>query len=367
MGREVRRHGYVTDLITDDCLDWISRREPGKPFCALLHHKAPHRNWMPDLKHLSMYEDEDIPVPGTLFDDYATRSDAARAQIMSIADDMALGYDLKLDAETTSRLPQPQPLEAQWNAIFGRLDEEQKRVWRKAYRARNEAFRASDLEGDELTRWKCQQYIKDYLRCVASVDDNVGRVLDYLDQSGLAENTIVVYTSDQGFYLGEHGWLDKRFMYEESLRMPLIVRYPAEIRPRVAEEMVLNLDFAPTFLDYAGVSPPTEMQGESMRGVLGGRVPEEWRRSIYYHYYEYPGSPLIKRHYGVRTERYNLIHFYHDIEAWELYDLEADPHELNNVYDDPRQAAHLVELKAELERLRRQYGDTDLEAFPPRR
>jgi len=358
MGRTVRREGYVTDLITDDCLDWIRQREPGTPFCALLHHKAPHRNWMPNLKHLSLYEGEDIPVPETLFDDYATRSDAARQQTMSIAKNMAFGYDLKLDAQSTSRLPQPQPLEEQWNAIFGRLDEAQKRVWKEAYSARNEEFRASNLTGNALTRWKYQQYIKDYLRCVASIDENIGRVLDHLDKSGLAENTVVVYTSDQGFYLGEHGWFDKRFMYEESLRMPLIVRYPAEIAPRVADEMVLNLDFAPTFLDYAGVSAPAGMQGASMREVLRGRAPKDWRRSVYYHYYEYPGSPLIKRHYGVRTERYKLIHFYHDIDAWELYDLQADPNELNNVYGDPRHDATVVALKTELERLRRLYGDT---------
>jgi arylsulfatase A-like enzyme len=191
------------------------------------------------------------------------------------------------------------------------------------------------------------------------VDENVGRVMDFLEDAGLADDTVVVYTSDQGFYLGEHGWFDKRFMYEESLRMPLIVRFPSEIAPRVADDMVLNLDFAPTFLDYAGVPIPAEMQGESMRRVLAGRTPPDWRRSVYYHYYEYPGSPLIKRHYGVRTERYKLIRFYYDIEAWELYDLESDPHELHNVYDDPSYATVVVEMKAELERLRIQYGDTE--------
>lgn len=367
MGHAVQREGYVTDLITDSCLDWMRRREPDKPFCALLHHKAPHRNWMPNLKHLSMYEDEEIPVPETLFDDYATRSEAAHGQIMNISKNMVLGYDLKLEPETTSKLPQPQPLAAAWEAIFSRLNEEQKRVWREAYRARNEEFLSGNLEGDALTRWKYQQYIKDYLRCVASVDENIGRVLDYLDESGLAENTVVVYTSDQGFYLGEHGWFDKRFMYEESLRMPLIIRYPAEIQPRVSDEMVLNLDFAPTFLDYADVPASPQMQGESMRGVLRGRVPKDWRRSIYYHYYEYPGSPLIKRHYGVRTERYKLIHFYHDIHAWELYDLQTDPRELNNVYADARMAVIVAGLKEELERLRQYYGDTGEPAVPSRK
>jgi len=365
MGRSGRREGYVTDLITDDCLNWLRQRQSGKPFCALLHHKAPHRNWMPDGKHLSMYEGEDIPLPETFFDDYATRSDAARSQKMRIADRIALGYDLKLDADTTGGQPSPRFLDDLWAEMFGRLNDEQKRVWQEAYAPRNEDFRKSNLKGDALTKWKYQQYIKDYLRCIASVDDNLGRVLDYLDQSGLAENTIVVYTSDQGSYLGEHGWFDKRFMYEESLRMPLIIRYPAEIRPRSADEMVLNLDFAPTFLDYAGVSVPAEMQGESMREILGGEAPTHWRQSIYYHYYEYPGSPFVKRHYGVRTKRYKLMHFYYDINAWELYDLQADPHELNNVYSDPRFATTITNLKSELERLRRRYQDTDEKKFLP--
>ncbi len=364
-GKRSRREGYVTDLITDDCLNWIRQQKSGRPLCALLHHKAPHRNWMPDGKHLSLYEGEDIPLPGTFFDDYATRSDAARSQKMRIADRMALGYPLKVGPDTTGGSPSPQPLDDMWKAMFSRLNKEQKRVWREAYDRRNKAFKRTNPKGDELTKWKYQQYIKDYLRCIASVDDNVGRVLDFLDERGLAENTIVVYTSDQGSYLGEHGWFDKRFMYEESLRMPLIIRYPAEIKPRVADEMVLNLDFAPTFLDYAGIHAPAQMQGESMREILRGNTPEHWRKSIYYHYYEYPGSPFVKRHYGVRTERYKLIHFYYDIDSWELYDLKADPNELNNVYSDPSHAATIVELKNELERLRRQYKDTDQKKFLP--
>ena len=364
MGQRVRRHGYATDLITDDCLEWLANRDQEKPFCALLHHKAPHRNWMPNLPHLSLYQDEVIPEPETLFDDYSTRSEAARAQIMNISSDLTLSYDLKVEVETALRLAPEDRHQNLWQAMYSRLDEEQKRAWDEAYRARSEELLRLNPQGDDLTRWKYQQYIKDYLRCVASVDENVGRVLDFLEESGLADNTVVVCTSDQGFYLGEHGWFDKRFMYEESLRMPLIVRYPAEIAPRVADEMVLNLDFAPTFLDYAGAPVPAAMQGQSMRALLAGRTPADWRRSVYYHYYEYPGSPLIKRHYGVRTERYKLIRFYYDIEAWELYDLEVDPREIRNVYGDPRYAAVVVKLKRELERLRGQFGDTDLEALP---
>jgi arylsulfatase A-like enzyme len=367
MGKRSRREGYVTDLITGDCLNWVSQQKPGKPFCALLHNKAPHRNWMPDEKHLSMFEGEDLPLPETFNDDYASRSDAARQQEMRIADHLTMSTDLKFEPDTTSELvPAADRADFRaWMTMLDRLNEEQRKAWREAYGPRNEAFKNSGLSGDALVKWKYEQYIKDYLRCIASIDDNVGRVLDYLDESGLAENTIVIYTSDQGFYLGEHGWFDKRFMYEESLRMPLIIRYPVEIKPRVADEMVLNLDFAPTFLDYAGVSIPAEMQGESMREILRGAMPKEWRQSMYYHYYEYPGWHAVKRHYGIRTGRFKLIHFYYDIDAWELYDLQSDPHELNNLYGNPQYAATIAGLKDELERLRRRYKDTDEKKFLP--
>ena len=369
MGTRIRRPGYVTDLITDDCLNWIRQQKSGKPFCALLHHKAPHRNWMPDLKHLSMYEGEDIPLPPTFNDDYTTRSDAARQQEMRIADHLTLSTDLKFEPDTTDELVSKAVRSdlRDWGMMFRRLDEQQKKAWQAAYGPRNEEFKKSGLKGEALARWKYERYIKDYLRCIASIDDNVGRVLEYLDQSGLAENTIVIYTSDQGFYLGEHGWFDKRFMYEESLRMPLLVRYPAEISPRVSNDMVLNLDFAPTILDYAGAPIPEDMQGESLRGVLKGKAPEDWRTSIYYHYYEYPGWHMVRRHYGVRTERFKLMHFYYDIDAWEMYDLRNDPHELNNIYADPRYAGTVADLKTELERLRRKYKDTDEKKFLPKK
>ncbi|HEC03866.1 MAG TPA: DUF4976 domain-containing protein, partial [Phycisphaerales bacterium] len=203
-----------------------------------------------------------------------------------------------------------------------------------------------------------QRYIKDYLRCIASVDDNVGRVLDYLDKSGLAENTVVFYTADQGFYLGDHGWFDKRFMYEESLRMPLLVRYPKRIKAgSKSDDIVLNLDFAPTFLDIAGIPAPADMQGESIRPILQGKTPGNWRKSMYYHYYEYPAVHSVKRHYGVRTARYKLIHFYNDIDEWELYDLAKDPREMKNVYGEASYADIVKELKSELKRLRKKYKD----------
>ncbi len=315
MGQRKKHTGYVTDIITDHCLKWLKERKGDKPFCLMYHHKAPHRNWQPAKRYSDLYEDIEIPYPETFDDDYETRSAAAREATMTIERHLTPN-DLKMDPP-------------------------------------------SGLTGEALKKWKYQRYIKDYLRCVAAVDENVGRLLDYLDESGLRGNTLVVYTSDQGFYLGDHGWFDKRFMYEESLRMPLLVRYPRDIKPgSVSTEMVLNLDFAPTFLDFAGVAKPEEMQGESMRQVLRGKVPGDWRRSMYYHYYEYPGPHMVKRHYGVRTQRYKLIHFYHDIDAWELYDLEKDPHELNNVYGDPAYADTTRKLKAELVRLREKYADT---------
>jgi len=339
MGERKKYTGYVTNIITDHALKWIKERDPDKPFCLMYHHKAPHRNWQPSPKHLTMYDDMTMPEPDNLFDDYANRGRAAKEQDMTISKTMN-DNDLKLVAPRN-------------------LNPEQKKLWDAAYNPKNEAFRKANLQGKDLIRWKYQRYIKDYLRCIASVDDNVGRVLDYLDASGLAKNTVVVYTSDQGFYLGDHGWFDKRFMYEESLRMPLLVRYPREIKPgSVSDDIVLNLDFAATFLDYAGVPVPEDIQGESMRAVLRNKTPRNWRKSMYYHYYEYPAVHSVKRHYGVRTQRYKLIHFYHDIDEWELYDMKKDPREMKNVYSDPAYADIVTELTAELKQLRQKYKDT---------
>ena len=206
-------------------------------------------------------------------------------------------------------------------------------------------------------QWKYQRYVKDYLRCIASVDDNVGRVLDYLDETGLAKNTIVIYTSDQGWYLGEHGWYDKRWMYEESFRTPLLVRWPGKVKAgSTSQRMVMNLDFAETFLDVAGADIPDDMQGRSIKPILAGKDPKDWRNSVYYHYYEYPGWHSVQKHYGVRTDRHKLIHFY-EIDEWEMYDLETDPNELKSIYDSPDHQAIQAELKKELKRLRKQYKD----------
>jgi len=359
--------GYTTDLITDMALDMLDSRDRKKPFCLLLHHKAPHRNWMPNAKHFSAFEDEKIPLPETFFDDYTGRPAAAEADMR--IDDMYLSFDLKLnrdayDKETGSggNKKFAENIEESWNHTYERLTPQQKKLWDAHYAKMNADFKEENPEGRELLKWKYQHYMKDYLRCILSVDENIGRVLDYLDQNGLAENTIVVYTSDQGFYLGEHGWYDKRFMYEESLSMPLVMRYPAEIQAgQVSDKMVLNLDFASTFLDYAGVPIPEEMQGSSVRPLTADKAAQDWRKSLYYHYYEHPhGWHNVRKHYGVRTERYKLIHFYEDEGYWELFDLQEDPNELQNLYADPAHADLILKLKKELERLQKLYGDTDI-------
>ena len=353
MGTEKRYHGYATDLITDMSLNWLKNRNDKKPFCLLYQHKAPHRNWMPPPKYLDKYKDVEIPLPETFWDDYSTRSAAAKEQEMRVADHLVYGFDLKLDP----KLDTDENLREMWINTYARFDDQQKKIWDDAYREENEAFYRANLKGRELAEWKYQRYMKDYLRCVDSVDENIGRVLDYLDDNGLSENTIVVYTSDQGFYLGEHGWFDKRFMHEESLHMPLLIRYPDRIRKGlVNDDMILNIDFAPLFLDYTGLEKPPEMQGESFSGLIDG-TEKNWRDAVYYQYYEYPAWHMVKKHYGIRTKRYKLIHFYYDIDAWELYDLEKDPHELNNIYDDPLNAPLVNELKHRMSELQKKYGD----------
>ncbi len=341
---DVKHVGYTTDIITDEFLKWMKQgRDPNKPFFVLYQHKAPHRNWQPGPKYLNKYDGVDIPEPDTLFDDYSGRGTPAKTQKMSVAKDLNPN-DLKL---TPPRNFTP----------------EQLKVWNEAYGPKNAEFQKSNLSGDDLVRWKYQRYVKDYLRCVDAVDENVGRVLDYLDDSGLADNTIVIYTSDQGWYLGEHGWYDKRWMYEESFRTPLLIRWPGKIQPGSSNsDLVMNLDFASTFLEAAGEEIPQDIQGVSLMPLLKGNTPSDWRKSVYYHYYEYPGAHSVRRHYGVRTDRYKLIHFYEPfpdrhgaLDEWELYDLESDPREMTSVHDDPKYAAVMKEMKTELARLRTQY------------
>ncbi len=348
-----RYTGYVTDITTQRALDWLENaRAADQPFALLLQHKAPHRPWMPGPKYLHLYDGVEIPEPPTLFDDYSGRASAARLQKMSIARDLYEGYDLKVSDEYLTSPDQRGP-----TFPFKWLNDEQRAMWDAAYEPRNRRFARRRPQGRDYVRWRYQRYIKDYLRCVASVDDSVGAVLDYLDRHGLRDDTVVIYASDQGFYLGEHGWFDKRFMYEESLHMPLIVRWPQVTAPgRRVTALVQNIDFAPTFLELAGVSVPQRMQGRSLLPLLTGEVPRDWRKSIYYRYYEYPSEHAVLPHYGVRTERYKLI-CYHTVGEWELFDLHEDPRELHSVYDEPAYADVRRALQAELERLRRLCGD----------
>ena len=329
--------GYTTDVITDKALAWLKNdREKAKPFMLMYQHKAPHRNWQPGPKHLTMFDGVDIPEPETLWDDYRGRTSAAGKQTMTIARHLN-DNDLKLNEGPRNLTP------------------EQSKVWEAAYGPKNEAFRKANLQGEALVKWKYQRYIKDYLRCVQSVDDNLGRVLDYLDETGLAKNTIVIYSSDQGWYLGDHGWYDKRWMYEESLVMPLLVRWPGVVKPGSRNsDIVSNLDFAETFLDIAGAKIPRDMQGTSILPLLKGQTPKNWRTHFYYHYYEFPGAHSVARHYGVTNGRHKLIYFYQNNE-WELFDLGKDPNELSNVYGNSDYTMIQTDLLVELKRLRVQY------------
>jgi len=343
-GKYIRQEGYATNLITTQSLEFLERRDADKPFCLLVHHKAPHRNWMPEGKYLDLYEDIEFPKPETFYDDYSTRCDAARTQDMTIDKTMTFVYDLKMN-----ELKDVAPYNKEWSdggmeQALNQMTPEQRKIWNDAYHPRNMQFIHDKPEGDELLNWKFQRYVKDYLRCIRSIDDEVGRIIEYLEKEGLLENTLIVYTSDQGFYMGEHGWFDKRFMYEESFRTPLIMRYPKAIAAGTkSDALVQNIDYAPTFLSLAGLEKPKEMSGNSLLPVFNGTKPDNWRKSLYYHYYDYPAIHNVRRHDGVRTDRYKLIHFYgegkidndKDINCNELYDLENDPNELNNLYGKP--------------------------------
>lgn len=333
-GQQVKHQGYTTDLITDFTLDWLKTRDKSKPFLLMCQHKAPHREWEPALRHLGHDHDRQYPEPATLFDDYSGRGLAERDQDMTIEKTMN-ARDIKM-------------------TVPAQLNDQQRQAWNAYYEPRNEKFRQAKLSGADLVRWKYQRYMHDYLGCIKAVDESVGRVLDFLDAEGLADNTLVVYASDQGFYLGEHGWFDKRWIFEESLRTPLLVRWPGITKPgSVSKDIVSNVDFAQTFLEAAGVSAPAEMQGRSLAKVLAGQTPDDWRKSFYYHYYEYPTPHHVRPHYGVVTDRYKLVHFYApDIDAWELFDLVKDPQELKSVYGEPEYAGVQRDLERELARLR---------------
>lgn len=395
-GKYIVEEGYSTDLTTDHALSFIEHRDTNKPFCLLLHHKAPHRNWLANTKYFGMYDNVNFPMPETFYDDYETRGSAVRTQKMSVTKDMRWEQDFKV----------PEMLDTanadSWDSYLSlmnevnRMNPEQRIAWGKYYFPRNRRLLEARLTGKELDEWKYQNYIRDYMSVIKSVDESVGRVLDYLDSHGLTDNTIIVYTSDQGFYMGEHGWFDKRFMYEESLRTPLLIAYPGHIQPgTVCNKLVQNIDYAPTFLDLAGISKPKELPGRSLTPLFkAGDKVKGWRNSIYYHYYDYPTYHMVRKHDGVRTDRYKLIHFYGEggldavkenkyqrqpgtrehgcmtyltslgyfepkdsaVNYNELYDLQADPHELNNLYGKPGYEKITKQLQKQLTDYRKSIG-----------
>jgi arylsulfatase A-like enzyme len=361
----ILEQGYVTDVITRKSLDWLKQRDVKKPFMLMIHHKGTHRNWCPALRHLNAFKEIELPTPSSFDDDYCTRTTAAHQQKLSIRDNMKLDNDLKVLTDSMRRQRQKKyagqkNLPSGDSGSYFRMTPEQRAVWDAAYELENQAFLADKPNGEVLAEWKYQRYLKDYLRTALSIDESVGQVLDYLKANGLDENTVVMYSSDQGFYLGEHGWFDKRFMYQESFSAPLLVRWPDEVcAGSVNSDLCQNIDFAETFLELAGIPVPADMQGRSLLPLFRGRTPDDWRSSLYYHYYEYPGPHSVRRHEGVFDKRFKLIRFYGqdvpDGEEWEFYDLKNDPGELLNMCGNPEYQERVLLLKQELNRLKAAY------------
>ena len=364
----VRIDGHCTDVVTDLAVEWLKTgRDKTKPFMLMVQHKAPHRNWMPALRHLPLYDDIKIPEPTTLFDKWEDNAPPARHQELEIDRHMDINYDLFLDltADYEGAPSQKRQDRSAWRNMK-KMTKDQLSSWRAFYEPRDKAFHEANLSGKELVRWKFQRYAKNYLRCVRGVDDSVGKIQDTLKNLKLDDNTVVIYSSDQGFYIGDHGWYDKRWMYEESLMMPLIVKWPGVTKPDSRSvQMVQNLDYAQTFLEMAGAEIPSNMQGRSLVPILKNGKADDWRKSIYYHYYEYPSVHMIPRHYGIRTERYKLIHFYQFGNEWEMYDLKEDPDELTNIYGKADKKSLQKDLKEQLVAIRKLYDDnTDVSEKP---
>ncbi len=364
----VRIDGHCTDVVTDLAVEWLKTgRDKTKPFMLMVQHKAPHRNWMPALRHLPLYDDIKIPEPTTLFDKWEDNAPPARHQELEIDRHMDINYDLFLDltADYEGTPSQKRQDRSAWRNMK-KMTKDQLSSWRAFYGPRDKAFHEANLSGKELVRWKFQRYAKNYLRCVRGVDDSVGKIQDTLKNLKLDDNTVVIYSSDQGFYIGDHGWYDKRWMYEESLMMPLIVKWPGVTKPDSRSvQMVQNLDYAQTFLEMAGAEIPSNMQGRSLVPILKNGKADDWRKSIYYHYYEYPSVHMIPRHYGIRTERYKLIHFYQFGNEWEMYDLKEDPDELTNIYGKADKKSLQKDLKEQLVAIRKFYDDnTDVSEKP---
>ena len=359
--------GHATDIVTDMAVNYLkTKRDTGKPFMLMVQHKAPHRNWMPAPRHLHLYDDIVIPEPDTLFDRWEDNSPAAQYQEMEIDRHMDLNFDLFVDL--TADFVDPHPAlrtdRSAWNNTK-RMTPEQMKVWRDAYAPKDAAFHAANLSGEDLIRWKYQRYAKNYLRCIKGVDESVGRLVDTLKELDLDQNTIVIYSSDQGFYVGDHGWFDKRWMYEESFQMPFIIKWPGAVAAgSKSDHLIQNLDYAETFLDVAQTAIPADMQGRSLVPLLKGESPDDWRKSVYYHYYEYPSSHMVPRHNGIRTARYKLMNLY-QFGEWEFYDLKNDPDELMNLYGNPAYAAVIEDHKQQLVALQNHYGDdSDMSVKP---
>ena len=355
-----RDTGYVTDLITEKSIRWLINRNKNQPFCLLIHHKAPHRNWIPKIEDIYAYEKCTFPLPENFIDTYENRVAASKAK-MNIKSELEYLYDFKIQhpaaikGELDSLYNFPD-----YNSVFGRMSMDVQKKISTFYDSISTDFLQRGMTEREIIIWKYQRYIRDYLKTTKTLDDNIGKLLDFLKKNDLLKNTLIVYTSDQGFYMGEHGWFDKRFMYEESLRTPLIIRVPECIkgrRGRTNQNLVQNIDHAPTFLELAGIKVPFDIQGESYFKLLKRDKLTKGRNAIYYHYQEYPAEHSVKRHYGIRTIRYKLIHFYYDIDTWELYDLRKDPTELNNRINDPRYKKVKVQLFGMLEKLQHKYDD----------
>ena len=369
--------GYVTDVITDLTLNWFrEKRDKEKPFLMMYLHKAPHRPWWPSPEKFAEFYEKEFPEPETLFDDYKGRGSAAKSAEMNILTHMQYMHDSKIRPSTLEEMGEVNP-EIVYYRIdgteyrpgpggflvpFNRGNPDQIAKYNVTLDKINNDFKENwpMMNDKEKMQWKFQRYMQDYSATISSIDDNVGRVLDYLEENDLEDNTLVVYTSDQGFYLGEHGWYDKRFIYDESFKTPLLIKWPNKIKPGITnDEMVQNLDFAQTFLEVAGISSPDDMQGESLMPLLTGEEDRWTREEVYYHYYEYPSVHMVKRHYGIVNKEFKLVRFYYDVDEWELYDRLNDPNEMNNVYNDPNYSEVVKDLKIKLAELRVKYKDSE--------
>lgn len=352
LGKDTVYNGYVTDVITELSIDWLNNRDENKPFCLLMHHKAPHRSWMPAIKNLELFDDKDFTLPINFYDNYMGR-DALKKQMLTVKNHMDIRMDFKVPCNTCDTVPVNHWAPGEYWRRLDRLSPNERQKWVDSYKKEEIEFYEVKDDETKFDHWKFRRYMEDYLRCIISVDESVGQVLDFLEENDLDKNTIVVYTSDQGFYLGEHGLFDKRFMYEEAMRTPLLIRFPKEIKGNSQTEMLTqNLDIAPTLLDVAEISIPGDMQGKTLRKIWQNDD-AEWRDALYYHYYEkgFGATP----HYGIRTKRYKLIHFYDVVNSWELYDLETDPYEMKNLYTDASFEQKIEELKDKLTELQSEY------------